>query len=54
MRKNEPQFSRGQEVTVGRYGPRLLVIDADDGKVTCVDSKTGQQVTHGARQLYRV
>lgn len=53
MRKHEPQFSRGQEVTYGRYGPPLLVVDVDAGRVTCVDPKTGQQNTYSAWSLYK-
>jgi len=53
-RKRTPQLYRGQEVTVGRYGPKMYVLASTDGQVTCVDHKTGAQATYPAHRLYKL
>jgi hypothetical protein len=53
-RKHEPQFARGQMVTVGQFGQVLMVIDTEAGSVTCVDLKTGLQGTYSAHQIYKI
>jgi len=53
-RKRTPQFHRGQEVTVGRYGHKVYVLDSTDGQVICVDPETGAQATYPARQLFKL
>ncbi|GGD36836.1 hypothetical protein GCM10011341_38100 [Frigidibacter albus] len=41
-------------MTAGPYGRKLFVLDTEDGKVICVDPKTGAQITYNADQLCKV
>ncbi len=49
MRK---QFYPGQEVIVGRYDPRLMVLEVDGNTIVCFDRKTALQSTYSASQLF--
>lgn len=54
MKKTGADFARGQEVTVGRYGPKVMVIDIDEDLVTCWDTKSAKESRHHASNLYRL
>lgn len=51
-RKHIPQLRPGQEVTVGRYGPKLMVLEVDGNVVICFDQKSARRTTYSASQLY--
>ena len=48
------QLYTGQEVTVGKYGPPVVVVSVDGSRAVCFDLKTAKEVTYSTSLLYPI
>lgn len=50
--KIDSDFYKGQNVSAGRYGPPLVVIEVKENQIVCWDMKAAVEKTYSPSQLY--